>query len=384
MKKTVLAISVIAFLTGCDLDSDSSSSNTSSSGYTVTGFDGYLQNAVVYIEKDNKSGFSDPSEFMGLTDESGTLTLDNTPSEKLSLQTLVLGEPAQKVLAGMDRKYETVYTTDSDRPSMPLDNEYTLHTTEGAAVISPLTDLIVLKMENDKTDVDTAIDSIQGALSLPSDSDLYVDFIDNGDNKLHKTAQILADSKAKSPDKYQSNPRDFVLDAKNAVEKISDDKISDPNYRMTVDGETVTEDKLPDSSDPSVNSDVFESIQGKFNALNLTNGHRVISPVTFFEADLTDLFIDNADNPITLLNGIEVSNTDSNYVVLDKNDKRTGLVAYVMDGKMRVGMNSDDAIEGSGDYIVTVSVRYEGSIDYKIRTAKALFSFSIKDDATSQ
>ncbi|OOE58816.1 hypothetical protein BZG14_14205, partial [Salinivibrio sp. IB282] len=292
MKKTVLAISVIAFLTGCDLDSDSSSSNTSSSGYTVTGFDGYLQNAVVYIEKDNKSGFSDPSEFMGLTDESGTLTLDNTPSEKLSLQTLVLGEPAQQVLAGMDRKYETVYTTDSDRPSMPLDNEYTLHTTEGAEVISPLTDLIVLKMENDKTDVDTAIDSIQGALSLPSDSDLYVDFIDNGDNKLHKTAQILADSKAKSPDKYQSNPRDFVLDAKTAVEKLTDDKISDPHYRMTVDGDKGSDDSLPTSSDPSVNPDVFESIQEEFDALDLTNGDTVNRPDTLFTADLDDLFID--------------------------------------------------------------------------------------------
>jgi hypothetical protein len=384
MKKTVLAISVIAFLTGCDLDSDSSSSNTSSSGYTVTGFDGYLQNAVVYIEKDNKSGFSDPSEFIGLTDESGKLTLDNTPSEKLSLQTLVLGEPAQQVLAGMDRKYETVYTTDSDRPSMPLDNEYTLHTTEGAEVISPLTDLIVLKMENDKTDVDTAINSIQGALGLASDSDLYVNFIENGDNKLHKTAQILADSKAKSPDNYKSKPRDFVLDAKTAVEKMTEDEISDPHYRMTVDGDTSTVETPPTSSDPSVNPVVFESIQGKFDALDLTDGDTVNKSDTLFTADLADLFIDNANNKLTLINGIEVSNTASNYVVLDKNDKRTGLVAYVMDGKMRVGMNSDDAIKGSGDYIVTVSVRYEGSIDYKIRTAKALFSFSIKDDATSQ
>ncbi|OOE56840.1 hypothetical protein BZG13_13660 [Salinivibrio sp. ML323] len=382
MKKTVLAISVIAFLTGCDLDNDSSSSNTSSSGYTVTGFDGYLQNAVVYIEDDNKSGFSDPDEFIGLTDESGTLTLDNTPSEKLSLQTLVLGEPAQQVLAGMDRKYETVYTTDSDRPSMPLDNEYTLHTTEGAAVISPLTDLIVLTMENDKTDVDTAINSIQGALGLPSDSDLYVDFIDNGNNKLHKTAQILADSKAKRPDKYQSNPRDFVLDAKNAVEKISDDKISDPNYRMTVDGDKSMGEIPPTSSDPSVNPDVFESIQEDFDALDLTNGDTVNRPVTFFKADLADLFIDNADNPITLPDDIEVSNIDSNYVVLDENNEKTGLLVYLLqNGEMRVAMKSDDAIKGSGDYIVTVSYKEKND---KTRTAKALFSYSIKDDVTSQ
>ena len=385
MKRTILATSVIALLAGCGSDSDSTSSPTTSSpttspsGYTVTGFDGYLQNAVVYIDKDGSSSFSDASEFVGLTDESGTLTLDEIPSEQLALQTLVSGEPAQQVLAGMDSKYEAVYTTDSDRPSMPLDAEYTLHTTETAEVISPLTDLIVLEMKKSGTDVDTAIAVVQGALGLDSDSDLYVDFVDNGDEKLHKTAQILADSKAGSPIAYKLNPIEFVTDTKIAVDQIPVDKLSDPNYRMVVDGDTGTNDTIPAGSDTYVNSSVFNTIQAQFDALDLTYGDSVGTPITLFEADLTDLFKDS-DNTGKLTNFIHVPNTAQNYVVLDKYNEKTGLVAYVTNGQMRVGMNSTDAIRGSGDY--TVVVQYEGE-DSNTNKARALFSFSIKiDDST--
>ncbi len=380
MKKTVLATSVIALLAGCGADSDTpASSTTSPSGYTVTGFDGYLQNAVVYIDKDGSGSFSDASEFVGLTDESGTLTLDEIPSEQLALQTLVSGEPAQQVLAGMDSKYETVYTSDSDRPSMPLDAEYTLHTTEGAEVLSPLTDLIVLEMKKSGTDADTAIAVVQGALGLESDSDLYADFVDNGDVKLHKTAQILADSKAESPIAYELDSIAFATDTKIAVDQIPEEKLSDPNYRMTVDGDTGSNDPIPNGSDTYVNSTVFNTVQAQFDELDLTYGYSVGTPITLFTADLTDLFKDS-DNTGQLTNFIHISNTASNYVVLDKYNEKTGLVAYVDNGQMRVGMNSTDAIKGAGDYIVVV--QYEGE-DSDTNKAKALFSFSIKvDDST--
>ncbi|MBN8105524.1 MULTISPECIES: hypothetical protein [Vibrio] len=378
MKKTILATSVIALLAGCGSDS-SSPSTPSPSGFTVTGFDGYLQNAVVYIDKDGSSSFSDSSEFVGLTDESGTLTLDAMPSEQLSLQMLVSGEPAQQVLAGMDSKYETVYTTDSDRPSMPLDAEYSLHTTQGAEVISPLTDLVVLEMKESGTDVDTAIAVVQGALGLDSDSDLYVDFVDNGDKKLHKTAQILADSKAESPIAYELNPMGFATDTKIAVDQIPADNLSDPNYRMIVDGDTGTNDSIPTGSDTYVNPTVFNAVQAQFDALDLTYGYSVGTPITLFEADLSDLFKDS-DNTGKLTNYIHVSNTASNYVVVDKYNEKTGLVAYVNDGKLRVGMNSSDEIKGSGGYFVVV--QYEGE-DSDTNKAQALFTFKVKiDDST--
>jgi hypothetical protein len=67
-------------------------------------------------------------------------------------------------------------------------------------------------------------------------------------------------------------------------------------------------------------------------------------------------------------------------VVVDKYNEKTGLVAYVNDGKLRVGMNSSDEIKGSGDYFVVV--QYEGE-DLETNKAQALFTFKIKiDDST--
>lgn len=371
--KSVIATSVALLLTACGSDS-SSDGDSSNNGFTITGFDGYLENAVMFIDLDNSGSFNEGDKFLGLTNNKGQLTLDNAPDAPTSLQTLVIGETAQLYLASLDPKYSNVYTTDADRPSQPLSHEYVLNTKASSDVVSPLTDLVVLEMAKG-VDETTAIANINGALGLNADADLFVDFVAgaDADEKLHKTAQVLADSKAEDPYGYSQNPTGYAEDATQFVNSVPEEKLSDPHYRESVDGDTGSQESQPTDSATYVNAIAHDSVQAKFDALELTWGQATGTPLTWFEADIGELFKDS-DTAEPLVNLLSVTNTDNNYVIVDKYNEKTGVVSYIRDNKLIVGMNSSDALNKAGNFHVEVEFSSEIA---NTNSHSAIFTFEV-------
>lgn len=372
-KKSVLATSLAILLSGCGSDS-SNNSNTSESGFTITGFDGYLQNAVYFIDKDDSGSFNNGDELLGLSDNEGKIKLENSPDEPVSLQTLVVGGLAQNYLASLNPSYANTYTTDTDRPSQPLGKEYVLQTTLNSKVVSPLTDLVVLEMANG-ADNDTAIANIRAALELDNDADLFVDFVsgENADPKLHKTAQILADSKAENPHTFNQNPSGFAQDATLLVKTIPTEKLSDPNFRGTVDGDLGSTEPVPNGSKTYVNSSIYNSIQNQFNDLDLVWGYDSETPITLLEADISQLFKDS-DTSEQLTELLTVVNTDNQSIVVNKDHERIGIVAYIRDSKLFIGMNSSDNLNKAGKF--HIEVKFDSEID-GTNTHSAIFTFEV-------
>ena len=217
LKKSLIATALIIALTGCggsDSSNDSSNNppaNPPADNIEITAFDGYLKNAVAFIDinKDGKFDISD--KVLGLTNESGKITIEKPTSGIIAIQTLILGSPVQMALAAKDPKYKNTYTIDLDFPDQPVSKELVFSAPSTSKVISPITDLVVLELlkSNDEITEDRvkeAVLAVQTSLQQ-KDQDLFKDFVanaktDDNDALMHKTAQILATSKSIDLDEY--------------------------------------------------------------------------------------------------------------------------------------------------------------------------------------
>ncbi|MEJ2763459.1 hypothetical protein VV869_05695 [Photobacterium sp. MCCC 1A19761] len=388
-----MSISIAVMLSACGSGSDgdhnstpaspeSNSSESNSPAFTLTAFDGYLENAVVFIDKDDSTTFNTGDEFLGLTNAKGQLSLESVPQKALSLQTLVLGQSAQLYLASLDSKYTNRYTVDADRPAQPLTGEYVIQTVAGADVVSPITDLVALEIKNG-ADQATAITRVQQALGLNTNDDIFVDYVEGAtaNVKLHKTAQLLADSKVNASTKYAQNPIDFAKDAKQRVDAMSSDELKDPNFRAPVNGDVGDVDEIV--FETYVDPIVAASVQEKFNSLSLVYGQKAGNSMFFFNADISKLFRDQDVQNKDLVDLLRVKNTASNYSIVDKYGNKTGLIAYITGGTLNVGMKSTEMLSRVGKFHVEIeySAELEGTNSHL-----AVFEFEIKpsDDMPPQ
>lgn len=267
MKKvTLLAAAVALGLTGCGSDSSHTSnspdndrtppsggSGDKSSSIVVKGFDGYFHNAVVFADVDDNGKLNlDIDTVFGLTNETGELTLPKNTEVKhsLGLQTLrpgdVTPELAQKLSTLPDNtksldKLLDLYTTDMDLPEQPMSNAVVLRTpkvddSEGV-VISPITDLVAIEMRKNNSTLEAAISAVNSNLGGTEETpiDLFSDFVEDSKSnlqsaRLHKTAQILTESKAKNPSEYEKQIEVITDTATEKSEEIvTEDNMGDDN-----------------------------------------------------------------------------------------------------------------------------------------------------------
>ncbi|WP_394246780.1 hypothetical protein [Vibrio profundi] len=379
-KKTLLPVSLLT-LAACGGSSDGESQDASASSVSITAFDGYLKNALMFVDKNDDGVFNvNDDVLLGLTDENGQVDVGSTkPTGTLAVQTLVLGEAAQSYLVSIDSKYENVFTVDMDRPSQPLDSEFVLRSPNSSNTISPLSDLVHSEMsmgtiDNPITEED-ALTAIRSALGLNNDADLYKDFVSgkDADVTLHKIAQILTASKVAFPATYRQKAKEFAQDARQAVDGMTEDEKSDPNYRAPVNGDP--SDVERPSHQTYVNEAVSKEVQQQFDELELTYGQSSTTPVTLFSIDISALFkdkdVDEVDTSLLSLN------TSENSSILDTLGQEIGLIAYIFDEELRVGLNSTDAISKAGDFRLKVTLNPESN---EINRQVAMFTFHI--DAT--
>jgi hypothetical protein len=362
MKKiSLLAASVALALVGCggsDGGSDTSTSTPSAGGIVITGFDGYFKNAVVFLDSNNvgtPGQLDETDTVFGLTDIDGKIELpkgtDLSTGTTIALQTLKPGDMtgtfasqqlAQR-LADAENKfasdYSDKYTTDMDLPGQPMENSVVFRSQQVGdnIVISPITDLVALQpatvYSTEKSAEQKVCDSLfgEGEVTDKACTDkLYSDFT-TSDPVLHKTAQILTETKAKAVD-------DHYIDKINTIAKVAmetaetlntdenKDKLTDPTYKPVI-NTTVANDDIVKPTDTTyktlVNEAKYNEIQNSLDKLNLEQAtspketERLSISVAdlFSDKDLKDTKIDVIANTNNVPKGMTFEITNNELVI---------------------------------------------------------------------
>ncbi|MGF1725456.1 Ig-like domain-containing protein [Photobacterium nomapromontoriensis] len=255
MKKvSLLAASVAIALTGCggggsDSNTDGNTGPVTpppSGGVIITGFDGYFKNAVMFVDQNNNGVWDANENILGLTNEKGQVELTEKPTGTLALQTITPNGAAQAQLIGMGDKYAGVYTVDMDHPAQAMAHELVFRAPNNSDVISPITDLVAIEMKAGKTaeEAEAAVNEALGG-TTEAPIDLYSDFVTGNDAnaELHKTAQILTESKAKNPTSYEKKATEFAEKA----DAIVNEMVENGEDIKDVNNKPVIEDTTPDS-----------------------------------------------------------------------------------------------------------------------------------------
>ncbi|CAE6935102.1 COG2931 [Vibrio sp. B1ASS3] len=365
-KVSLLAASVAIALTGCG--GSGSGSNGGNAGVVITGFDGYFKNAVVFEDLNNNGQWDTNDTFLGLTDEKGQLKIKAKPETTLALQTITPNGAKQKQLIALDPTYAGTYTVDMDHPSQAMAHELVFRAPNSSNVISPITDLVAIEMANNTSlTEEEAAAKVSQALGGTEEApiDLYSDFVSGVDKsaELHKTAQILTESKAQNPVNYEKKATEFAKEADAIVGEMTQEQITDVNNKPVI------EDSTPNSNELSpvpvynnklvVNEDVEEAAEDK-----LDNLPEIVKGAGFdgVELNIEGLFKDKDQNLVTPKlthnlagTGIE-ARIEGNQLVLSPAAEVTKA------GEFEIILTAEDK-DSSGKTLATVSTVFELDIE---------------------
>ncbi|MCZ6361000.1 hypothetical protein [Vibrio parahaemolyticus] len=368
-KVSLLAASVAIALTGCG-GSDSGSSSASN-GVVITGFDGYFKNAVVFEDTNNNGQWDTQESILGLTDEKGQLTLAAKPEKTLALQTLVPNGAKQKQLIALDAKrYAGTYTVDMDHPSQAMAHEIVFRAPSSSNVISPITDLVAIEMAKDPSiteeDAKANVNKALGG-SEEAPIDLYSDFVEGATKnaELHKTAQILTESKAQNPTNYEKKATEFAQAANQEVDRLvaSGENINDPSLRPVITDSTPNSDNLaPETlvnNKLTVNETIEDAAEDKLDKLP-----EIVKGAAFdgVELNIEGLFKDKDQSLVSTKlthnlagTGIEVEQV-GNLIVLHP------AAIVEKSGDFEIVLTAQDK-NSNGDVLSTVSTVFEIEIE---------------------
>ncbi|TOG95755.1 hypothetical protein [Vibrio parahaemolyticus] len=368
-KVSLLAASVAIALTGCG-GSDSGSSSASN-GVVITGFDGYFKNAVVFEDTNNNGQWDTQESILGLTDEKGQLTLAAKPEKTLALQTLVPNGAKQKQLIALDvKKYAGTYTVDMDHPSQAMAHEIVFRAPSSSNVISPITDLVAIEMAKDPSiteeDAKANVNKALGG-SEEAPIDLYSDFVEGATKnaELHKTAQILTESKAQNPTNYEKKATEFAQAANQELDRLvaSGENINDPSLRPVITDSTPNSDNLaPETvvnNKLTVNETIEDAAEDKLDKLP-----KIVKGASFdgVELNIEGLFKDKDQSLVSTKlthnlagTGIEVEQV-GNLIVLHP------AAIVEKSGDFEIVLTAQDK-NSNGDVLSTVSTVFEIEIE---------------------
>ncbi|EOU2463388.1 hypothetical protein ACNTOD_002305 [Vibrio navarrensis] len=306
MKKvSLLAASVAIALTGCggsDSGSDSNS-NVAPGGVVITGFDGYFNQAVVFLDQNNNGKLDIGTDTLfGLTDEQGRKEIPAGTQGVLALQTLTPGGAVQTALTNHDAAtYAGKYTIDMDHPTQAMAHEVVLRTLPGETIISPLTDLVVVQAGANPTEekIEQAKAEVNEALGITGDV-AFTDVIAAKNHALHKTAQILTESKVKAGENYTAeNSLKIAQEANDIVSHPENqDKLDQPNFKPTVEVTPSGDVQVTVNNKLTVNKSVTDSISAQLStprtshSLDLTLDLAADQEALFSDADNNDIALD--------------------------------------------------------------------------------------------
>ncbi|POB65897.1 hypothetical protein CRN59_34055, partial [Vibrio vulnificus] len=387
---SLLAASVAIALTGCGgSDSGSGSNgNVAPGGVIVTGFDGYFNQAVVFADTNNNGAFDvNEDQILGLTaplkGKDGQLEIKTADfneikakQQRLGLQTLVPGGKVQTALIAKDPSlYAGKYTIDMDHPTQAMAHEVALFTLPGEKVISPLTDLVVVQAGANPTEekIAEAKEKVNETLGISGDT-AFSDVIAAQNHALHKTAQILTESKVKAEQNsgtYDAETALIIAQEANTI--VSDanntDKLDDPSFKPTVEVENgkaivTINNKLSVNSavEAQVRTSLSTAQESHIIALDIHTNAKV-------NGETANLFSDKDTNDITVK--VEVIDYDTNKVILSFVGEN-GATIHV-DGDLTQGGTLEERLS----YMVKVSANDIDSKKNIVGNAAAIFNLKV-------
>ena len=365
-KISLLTLSVAIALSGCGSDSaDNSEQPPIAAGVLITALDGHFYQAVIFDDENNNGKLDNNEHIFGLTNQSGQLTLpaDYQLKGHLAVQTLTPGGAVQRRLASQNAAYYAgKYTIDMDHPAQAMAHEVVFRAPSLEAqqqVISPITDLIVLAMKNENSDLTQAKQTVAVTLGLDDQAELLSDFT-KSNPKLHKKAQILTDSKAANPASYEKNAAQFAEQAVDIVANMNDAEIKDANQRPVIINENENAENgfapsVATNHKLQVSKEVKGELEADFAKLNLKEGDTFAGKSfsienLFSDQDQTTVEVTleqnlvaaglsaKIDNEQLVLssNGAQLKAQDDLYLILVATDKDSQGIAR---GEVRVQLN---------------------------------------------
>ncbi|EHI9242866.1 hypothetical protein J9100_004187, partial [Vibrio vulnificus] len=292
------------------------------------------------------------------------------------LQTLVPGGKVQTALIAKDPSlYAGKYTIDMDHPTQAMAHEVALFTLPGEKVISPLTDLVVVQAGANPTEekIAEAKEKVNETLGISGDT-AFSDVIAAQNHALHKTAQILTESKVKAEQNsgtYDAETALIIAQEANTI--VSDanntDKLDDPSFKPTVEVENgkaivTINNKLSVNSavEAQVRTSLSTAQESHIIALDIHTNAKV-------NGETANLFSDKDTNDITVK--VEVIDYDTNKVILSFVGEN-GATIHV-DGDLTQGGTLEERLS----YIVKVSANDIDSKKNIVGNAAAIFNLKV-------
>ncbi|OLQ95772.1 hypothetical protein BIY21_05850 [Vibrio ponticus] len=380
MKKlSLLAASVAVALTGCgggDGSGSSSDNSSGNSGVTITGFDGYFENAVVFIDKNNDGKWDVSDKVLGLTDKNGQLNVGETkPQGTLALQ-ILNGDNSDFTSQLIANELNlNLFTVDSDFPGQPVEKPLVFRAPNSSDVISPITDLVAIEMAaNSSLTEAEAILEVSKAFNDGVEEqsfDPYTDFVsgNQADPLLHKTAQVLTASKGEDPTAYQTKAKEIAKEAKLLVDTLTEEQQKDPTYVTSVDGDPQTNSTL--SFKTTVSAEVQQRIQDELDELDLEIGTPGARDY-FIRLDLTELFVDKDAVITSELIKIDAASLSGSNI--------EAVYASSTDFQLNIGVSDTKVIAKAGEFRIVVHVGNSNDTN----ATSAIFTLDVdKGDASA-
>ncbi|GMQ48246.1 hypothetical protein [Vibrio sp. 10N] len=198
--KSALAMSIVSVLTACGGGSDTSTDNGSAnSERNVTAIDGYLHGAFVWLDVVENGEF-DSNEPSGTTGAGGVVSLDISGIDNPDNYPVIAEVRAGTVDLGANPNTTREEAIAND-PNSIVDSPYVMTAPPGETIITPLTTLVHLKLEelkrsssNEEATIEAATQQVVEDMGLPEGTVLLGDFISTGENKLANLAQLIVKS----------------------------------------------------------------------------------------------------------------------------------------------------------------------------------------------
>ncbi|EHD2241374.1 hypothetical protein JRK37_002481 [Vibrio vulnificus] len=392
MKKvSLLAASVAIALTGCGgSDSGSGSNgNVAPGGVIVTGFDGYFNQAVVFDDINNNGQLDlDSDNVFGLTNQKGQITLakDTEIKGSLALKTLRPGDVEKELavkLAALSPENDTysdfmnTYTTDMDHEGQPMANSVVFRApiagekADRNMVISPITDLVAIEMgKNTNLSLEEASANVSTLLGATDEQPInpFSDFVKDAKTnlasaQLHKTAQILTESKAQDPIKYSENATDIASTAKNEAKEI----VTESNIGTD---EVLNTTPVINPSKPEVvvtnykllvNAKAKAELEKAFTDLDILEGVAATHTITLPESLFIDRFA-GVETPVAAsdatINGQDITLALNNGVIT-----LTTKAALLTQDKFTVTVTAEDRATANGEVLNKLSETFSFTVE---------------------
>ncbi|EJB5270775.1 hypothetical protein ACA895_003280 [Vibrio vulnificus] len=392
MKKvSLLAASVAIALTGCGgSDSGSGSNgNVAPGGVIVTGFDGYFNQAVVFDDINNNGQLDlDSDNIFGLTNQKGQITLakDTEIKGSLALKTLRPGDVEKELavkLAALSPENDTysdfmnTYTTDMDHEGQPMANSVVFRApiagekADSNMVISPITDLVAIEMgKNANLSLEEASANVSTLLGATDEQPInpFSDFVKDAKTnlasaQLHKTAQILTESKAKNPTEYTKNATAIASTAKDEAKEI----VTESNIGTD---EVLNTTPVINPSKPEVvvtnykllvNAKAKAELEKAFTDLDIQEGVAATHTITLPENLFIDRFAD-VETPVAAsdatINGQDITLALNNGVIT-----LTTKAALLTQDKFTVTVTADDRATANGEVLNKLSETFSFTVE---------------------